>query len=123
MTLISDSASEAALRGFLSWGGISGMVSAVFVLLRGFAAPFMPFTSLRVAVLRGRLSEGGGDCEVSDANSFGCVRLRDVEVLAVFDACALAARAVREEVREGALGLGASIEACERLRDGMWKSG
>jgi hypothetical protein len=31
---------------------------------------------------------------------------------------------LRDEVREGALGLGASMEACERLlRVGMWKSG
>jgi hypothetical protein len=29
---------------------------------------------------------------------------------------------VRDEVREGALGLGASIAACERLRVGMWIS-
>jgi hypothetical protein len=30
---------------------------------------------------------------------------------------------VRDEVREGALAFGASMEACERLRDGMWKCG
>lgn len=84
-------------------------------------APFRPFTSLRVVVLRARLSEGGGDSDVSEADSFDCVGLREFEVLEeVLDGFAFDARAVRDEVREGALGLGASIEACERLRVGMW---
>jgi hypothetical protein len=74
-------------------------------------------------VLRERLSEGGGDCEVSDVDSFGCVRLRDVDTFDVLDVCALEAKAVREEVREGALGFGGSMEACERLLDGMGKDG
>lgn len=72
-------------------------------------------------MLRARLSEGGGDSDVSDADSFGCGGLRDFKFLEdVLDAWALGTRAVRDEVREGALGLGASIEACERVRDGMW---
>ena len=83
----------------------------------------MPFTSLRVPALRARLSEGGGDCDVSEVDSFDCERLRIVEVLAVLDSRSFDARTVGDEVREGALALGASMEACERLRDGMWKSG
>ena len=99
------------------------MVSVCLILLRFFGAPLTPFTSLRVAGLRARLSEGGGDCDVSDVDSFDCVGLRSVEVLAGLDDWTLDARAVRDEVREGALALGTSMEACERLRDGMWKSG
>ena len=88
-----------------------------------FAAPFKPFTSLRVVVLRARLSEGGGDSEVSDADSFGRVALRVLEVLEdVLDSCDcdFDTTVARDAVREGALGLLASIEACERLRVGMW---
>ncbi len=86
-----------------------------------FAAPFRPFTSLRVVVLRARLSEGGGDSDVSDADSLGRVTLRVLEVLEdVLDSCDLDTTVVRDAVREGALGLLASIEACERLRVGMW---
>jgi hypothetical protein len=107
----------------LSWGRTSVAISDFLILLISFLEPFTPFTSLRVAVLRERLSEGGGVCEVSDVDSFGCVRLRDVATFDVLDASALEARAVREEVREGALGLGGSMEACERLRDGMGKNG
>lgn len=101
------------------------MVSAFLSLLIVFAAPFRPFTSLRAAVLRARLSEGGGDSDVSEADSFDRVGLREFEDLEeVSDGCALDARAVRDEVRAGALGLGATglgatIEACERLRVGM----
>ena len=85
-----------------------------------FAAPFRPFTSLRVVVLRARLSEGGGDSDVSDADSFGRVALRDFGILEdVLDSCDLDTTVVRDEVREGALGLLASIVACERLRVGM----
>lgn len=84
-------------------------------------APFRPFTSLRVVVLRARLSEGGDDSDVSDADSFGCVTFRDLEILEdVLDSCDLDTTVVRDAVREGALSLGASIEACERLRVGMW---
>lgn len=122
MALIGGSVSEAALRCFLSWGRISGKVSACLTLLIFFEAPLTPFTSLRVAVLRARLSEDGGDCDVSDADGFSCVR--DFEGLMGLDTRVLDSRALRDEVREGALGLGASMEACERLlRVGMWKSG
>ena len=77
-----------------------------------FAAPFRPFTSLRVVALRARLSEGGGDSDVSDADSFGRVALRDLEFLEdVLDSCDLGTTVVRDEVREGALGLLASIVA------------
>ena len=86
-----------------------------------FAAPFRPFTSFKVVVLRARLSEGGGESDVSDADSFGRVTLRVLEVLEdVLDSCDLDTTVVRDVVREGALGLLASIEACERLRVGMW---
>jgi len=120
MVLIGGSVSETALRCFLSWGRISGIVSAFLIFLIVFSEPLTPFTSLRVAVLRARLSDGGGDCDVSDADGcFGCVGLRNVEVLAVLDTCVLDAKVVRDEVREGALAWEASIEACERLRDGM----
>ena len=84
MALIGGSVSEAALRCFLSWGRISGMVSACLILLIFLRAPLTPLTSLRVAVLRARLSEGGGDCDVSDADGFGCVR--DFAVLVGLDA-------------------------------------
>ena len=118
--LIGGSVSEAALRCFLGRGITSATVSAFLILLMAFAAPFRPFTSLRVVVLRARLSEGGGDSDVSEADSFGRVALRDLEVLAdVLDSCDLDTTVVRDEVREGALGLGASTEACERLRVGM----
>jgi len=74
-------------------------------------------------MLRARLSEGGGDSDVSDADSFGRVALRDLGFLEdVLISCDLDATVVRDEVREGALGLLASIEACERLRVGMWIS-
>ena len=124
MALIGGSVSEAALRCFLSWGRISGKVSACLTLLifLAAAAPLMPFASLRVAVLRARLSEDGGDCDVSDADGFSCVR--DFEGLMALDTRVFVSRALRDEVREGALGLEASMEACERLlRVGMWKSG
>ena len=90
-----------------------------------FAAPFKPFTSLRVVVLRARLSEGGGDSVVSDADSFDRVALRLLEVLEdVSDSCDcdcdFDTTVVRDAVREGALGLLALIEACVRLRVGMW---
>ena len=99
------------------------MVSAFLILLTVFAAPFRPFTSLRVVVLRARLSEGGGDSDVSDADNFDRVALRDFGTLEdVLDSCDLDTRVVRDAVREGALGLLASIEACERLRVGMWIS-
>ena len=73
-------------------------------------------------MLRARLSEGGGDSDVSEADSFDRVGLEDLEE--VSDGCALDARVVRDLVRAGALGLGttgleATIEACERLRVGM----
>lgn len=86
------------------------------------AVPFRPFTSLRVVVvLRARLSEGGDDSDVSDVDSFDCVAFRDLEILEdVLDSCDLGTTVVRDAVREGALTLGASIEACERLRVGMW---
>ena len=88
-----------------------------------FAAPFRPFTSLSVAVLRARLSEGGGESDVSEVDSFVRVELREFEILEeALDGWALETKVVRDEVREGALGLGASIEACERLRVGMWMS-
>lgn len=99
------------------------MVSAFLILLTDFGAPLTPFTSLSVPALRARLSEGGGDCDVSDVDNFDCEGLRIVEVLAVLDSLTFDARAVRDEVREGALAFGASMEACERLRDGMWKCG
>ena len=122
MALIGGSVSEAALRCFLGRGITSAMVSAFLILLMAFAAPFRPFTSLRVVVLRARLSEGGGDSEVSDADSFGRVALRVLEVLEdVLDSCDLDATVVRDVVREGALGLLATI-ACERLRVGIWVS-
>lgn len=121
MALIGGSVSEGVLRCFLGGGITSAIVGAFCILLMVFVAPFRPFTSLRVVVLRARLSEGGGDSDVSEADSFGRVVLRDFAFLEdVLDAWALGTRAVRDEVREGALGLGASIEACERVRDGMW---
>lgn len=123
--LIGGSVSEAALRGRLGRGITSATVSAFLILLMAFAAPFKPFTSLRVVVLRARLSEGGGDSEVSDADSFGRVALRVLEVLEdVLDSCDcdFATTVARDVVREGALGLLASMEACERLRVGMWIS-
>ncbi len=120
--MIGGSVSEAALRCFLGRGITSATVSAFWILLIAFAAPFRPFTSFRV-VLRARLSEGGGESDVSDADSFGRAALRDLERLEdVLDSCDLDTTAVRDEVREGALGLWASIEACERLRVGMWIS-
>jgi hypothetical protein len=74
-------------------------------------------------MLRARLSEGGGDSDVSDADSFARVVFRDLEFLEdVLDSCDLDTAVVRDAVREGALGLLASIEACERLRVGMWIS-
>ena len=119
--LIGGSVSKDALRCLLGRGIISATVSAFLILLMTFAAPFRPFTSLRVVALRARLSEGGGDSDVSDADSFGRVALRVLEVLEdVLDSCDLGTTVVRDEVREGALSLGASIVACERLRVGMW---
>lgn len=121
--LIGGSVSEAALRCFLGRGITSAMVSAFLILLMVFGAPFKPLTSLRVVVLRARLSEGGGDSVVSDADSFGRVALRDLDFLEdVLDSCELATTVVRDAVRAGAFGLLASIEACERLRVGMWIS-
>lgn len=112
--LIGGSVSEAALRGRLGRGITSATVSAFLILLMAFAAPFKPFTSLRVVVLRARLSEGGGDSEVSDADSFGRVALRVLEVLEdVLDSCDcdFVTTVARDAVREGALGLLASMEA------------
>ena len=86
-------------------------------------APFMPLISFKVSLLRARLREGGGDSDESDADGIGCAGLRDGAILEILGAFALDCRAVREEVREGAFVFGASMEACERLRDGMWRSG
>lgn len=120
--MIGSSVSEAALRCFLGRGITSATVSAFLILLMVLAVPFRPFTSLRVVVvLRARLSEGGDDSDVSDVDSFDCVAFRDLEILEdVLDSCDLGTTVVRDAVREGALTLGASIEACERLRVGMW---
>jgi hypothetical protein len=125
MALIGGSVSDAALRTLRGCGGATGMVSAVAVLvfLIDFGTTFTPFTSLKVLILRERLSEGGGDCDISDGEGLGWVRSRNVEVLAVLVAVIFDAKEVREEVREGAFGLGASMEACERLRAGICKCG
>ena len=120
MSLIGNSVSEGALRVLLGCGGITATVATVFVFFKAFAAPLTPFTSLKVAVLRERLSEGGGVSDVSgDAGGSGCVRLRLVGAFSVLDDCTLGANVVRDDAREGALGLGASIETCERLREGI----
>jgi hypothetical protein len=98
-------------------------VVTVFVFFKGLAAPLTPLTSFKVVVLRERLSEARDDCDVSgDAGGSGCVRLRIVDAFSVLDDRALGAIVVRDDAREGALGLGASIEACERLREGILKS-
>src|ERR1700677_1478898 len=116
MALIGNSASERVLRVVLGCGGgITATVATVFVFLKAFAAPLTPFTSLKVVVLRERLSEGGGVCDVSgDAGGSGCVRLRLEGAFSVWDDRTLDASVVRDETRDGALGFGASIEACER---------
>lgn len=124
MALIGNSASEGALRVFLGCAmGITATVGTVFVFFRAFAAPLTPFTSLKVVVLRERLSEGGGVCDVSgDAGGSGCVRLRLEDAFSVLDDRTLDASVVRDDTRLGALGFGASIEAWERLREGILES-
>ncbi len=121
--MIGNSASEGALRALLGCAGISATVGTVFVFFKGFATPLTPLTSLKVVVLRERLSEGGGDSDVSgDVGSLVCVRVRVVDAFSVFDDRVLEATVVRDDAREGALSLGASMEAWERLREGILKS-
>ena len=120
--MIDSSDSEGTLRVLLGCGGITATVATVFVFFKAFAAPLTPFTSLKVAVLRERLSAGGGVCDVSgDAGGSGCVRLCLVDAFSVLYDRTLGANAVRDEAREGALAFEASIEACERLREGILK--